>query len=102
MGATLVWLPVGLLCIFTGRVGAGVGELLYGALIVTTFVDYVVRPRLVGNSRLPLVFTFIGLFGGVAVFGPIGVVLGPVTVSLCFAVLKIYDEEVVSEIVTPP
>jgi predicted PurR-regulated permease PerM len=102
IGATLVWLPVGLFRVFTGHVGAGIAELAYGAVVVGIAIDYVVRPRLVGRDNLPAVFTFIGLIGGVAVFGLIGLILGPVLVSLCVAVLKIYHDEIVSDPVVTP
>ncbi len=98
VGATLIWLAVGAFQILTGHVTSGIVELVYGAVVVSATVDYVIRPRLVGQSHLPAVFTFVGLFGGVAVFGPIGLIVGPVVVSLCFAVLRIYDEEVLSEL----
>jgi predicted PurR-regulated permease PerM len=98
IGATLVWLPIGLFRIFTGHPASGAAEIVYGAVVVGVVVDYVIRPRLVGRDHIPALFTFIGLFGGVAVFGLIGLILGPMLVSLCLAILKIYDEEVASEV----
>ncbi len=102
IGATLVWLPVGLFRVFTGHVASGAVEIAYGALVVGLAIDYVIRPQLVGRNHVPALFTFIGLFGGVAVFGLIGLILGPMLVSLCLAALKIYDEEVAAEAGTPP
>ena len=97
VGGGVVWVPAGLFLIYTGHPLAGVLELLYGALVVSVGIELVIRPRLVGVAQLPKVFTFVGLFGGVALFGLMGLILGPVIVSLCVAVLKIYNEEVVEQ-----
>jgi predicted PurR-regulated permease PerM len=37
---------------------------------------------------------FIALFGGVEVFGIIGLILGPVLVTLSLAILRTYEREV--------
>jgi predicted PurR-regulated permease PerM len=43
---------------------------------------------------VPALLTFVSLFGGVEVFGLVGLVLGPVIVTLSIAVLKTYQTEV--------
>jgi predicted PurR-regulated permease PerM len=40
--------------------------------------------------------TFIALFGGVEVFGIVGLVLGPVLVTLSIAILRTYQESLAS------
>ena len=97
-GTVLVWVPIGIYLLATGRSGAGLCELLYGTFIIGIIPDYVIRPKLVGSDKgVPAVFTFIGLFGGVQVFGFIGLILGPVLVSLAIAVLRAYDTELHAE-----
>ena len=79
----------------TGHVGAGLAELIYGALIVGIVSDYVIRPRLVGSEKgVPAILMFVALFGGVETFGVIGLILGPVIATLSLAVLKTYAREV--------
>jgi predicted PurR-regulated permease PerM len=95
VGTVLVWVPIGVARITGGHAVAGLIELLYSALAVGVASDYVVRPRLVGRGKgIPSVFMFIALFGGVSVFGIIGLILGPVAVSLSLAVLRTYEREV--------
>jgi predicted PurR-regulated permease PerM len=101
IGTALVWLSVGVFRVLTGHVVSGVIEVAYGAVVVGLLVDYVVRPRLVGRGHLPALLTLVGLLGGVVVFGLIGLIVGPVLVSLCVAVIDIYDREVVSESAPP-
>ena len=95
VGTVLVWLPIGVARTIGGHAVAGLIELIYGAMVVGITADYVIRPRLVGRGKgVPSVFMFIGLFGGVSVFGIIGLILGPVAVSLALAVLRTYEREI--------
>jgi predicted PurR-regulated permease PerM len=94
IGATLVWLPVGVVLILVGHPARGVLELGWGALVVGVISDYVVRPRLVGGGgHLPSLVTFAALLGGVQVFGLKGLIVGPVLMSLAIAVLRLYAVE---------
>jgi predicted PurR-regulated permease PerM len=66
----------------------------WGLLVVSVITDYVIRPRLVGSSgHVPTLLTFIALFGGVEVFGLLGLVIGPVIAAVALAVLRTYDRE---------
>ncbi len=94
LGSLVVWVSVGVFRIATGHVGAGILELILGALFVGVLMDDFVRPKLVGGGKkFPVVLTFIGLLGGVAVFGLSGLIVGPIVVALCVAVMKIYNTE---------
>lgn len=94
IGTALVWVAAGVYLIGTHHVAAGVVELVYGALVVGVVTDYVIRPKLVGgDDGVPALLTFVSLFGGVEVFGVIGLIVGPVIVTLCVAVLKTYEAE---------
>jgi predicted PurR-regulated permease PerM len=95
VGTPLVWVPVGLVRIATGHPVAGIFELVWGALVVVVVCDYVIRPRLVGREKgMPALLTFMALFGGVEVFGLVGLLLGPIIVTLAVAILRAYQEEV--------
>jgi predicted PurR-regulated permease PerM len=95
IGTLLVWFPIGVAQIVAGHAGAGLVELVYSALTVGIASDYFIRPRLVGREKsIPPLFMFIALFGGVEVFGIIGLILGPVLVTLSLAILRTYEREV--------
>ena len=95
VGTLLVWVPVGVGLIVSGHPGAGSFELLWGALVVGILSDYVIRPRLVGgHGHVPTLLTFISLFGGVKVFGLIGLIVGPVVAAVALALVRTYDREV--------
>ena len=94
LGTMLVWVPAGIVLIVLGRVGPGIFLLAWGVFVVTSLNDYVIRPRFVGRQGgLPPLAMFVALFGGVASMGLKGLIVGPVVMSLAFAVLKLYTEE---------
>ena len=68
---------------------AATGVFAWGAIIMLSG-DHFVWPLLVGGAaRLPFLFAFVGIFGGLASFGLIGLFLGPVIMA---AVLTIWRE----------
>jgi predicted PurR-regulated permease PerM len=97
LGTLLVWVPVGVALLLWGHPAAGIFELLWGALMVGVLSDYVIRPRLVGGGgHIPTLLTFIALFGGVEVFGVLGLIIGPVVAAVALALLRTYDREICS------
>ena len=94
VGTLIIWVPAGLYLILTGHVGAGIAELIYSSVIVVGLSDYYIRPRLVGREAdMPSLATFVALFGGIEVFGFVGLIVGPVIMSLALSVLRIYERE---------
>ncbi len=78
VGSALVWLPVAVWLILAGEVGRGLVLAAVGAGIIG-MVDNVLRPIVLsGRTTVNGLVIFIGLLGGVAAFGFIGLVLGPV------------------------
>jgi hypothetical protein len=60
---------------------------------VVGFNDYVIRPRLVGDEDMPLLLTFIALFGCLEALGVSGLLVGPLLVPVALVALRIYDRE---------
>jgi len=93
LGVVLVWAPVGLFLLLTGSIWQGVFLLLFGA-IVTSSVDNLLRPKLVGNdTQLHPLLVFLSTLGGLAYFGIAGFLLGPVIIVLLMTLLEIYQIE---------
>ena len=90
VGTGLITIPAGLYLMYTGHVAAGIGMLLYGALLVGT-VDNLIRPLLIkrGVDIHPFVI-LLSVLGGLAYFGPIGFLAGPITIAFFYALLDIY------------
>ncbi len=94
VGTLLIWIPIGVYLIVTGHVAGGIVELVYGTTIVVGVSDYIIRPALVGrHGKTPALLMFIALFGGISVFGMIGLILGPVIMTLSIALVRLYIRE---------
>jgi predicted PurR-regulated permease PerM len=90
VGSALIWVPIGLAQIMNGHTGAGIFLLIFCSVIVGT-VDNVVRPWLIsGRAEMSALVVFISVVGGVAVFGLLGVVLGPIVVAMAADMLDLY------------
>lgn len=89
VGVGLVFVPVALYLFFIGSAGSAVGLLVAGVVIGT--VDNVLGPILYERGlRLHPLLILLSVLGGLAFFGPVGFLAGPVTLSLFFALLDIY------------
>jgi len=92
IGPPLVWGPAGVWLIANGNYTAGIGLLLWGALVVG-LIDNILRPRLVGkDAKLPDLMILISTLGGLTLFGPIGLILGPVIAALFASVWYLYAQ----------
>ncbi len=92
VGTSLVAVPVTVyLALSGGHVRALVS---LGAAIAISGLDNVVRPWLMGTGlRAHPLLLFLGIFGALPLFGPSGILLGPLFVSLFTAVGRIYARE---------
>ncbi|HEX4243149.1 MAG TPA: AI-2E family transporter [Steroidobacteraceae bacterium] len=90
-GSAFVWGPAALWLFFQGRWGFGIFMLVWGFLM--SGIDNVVRPVLIsGRARISALAVFIGVLGGIPAFGTIGVIAGPVLLSLVLALIEFAEE----------
>jgi len=90
IGTTLVLLPAILYLYFNGEALFAVGLLTWGVVAVG-LVDNFLRPKLVERGiRLHPFLILLSILGGIGFFGPLGFLLGPLVLSLFFALLEIY------------
>jgi predicted PurR-regulated permease PerM len=90
VGAALIWVPAVVYLVATGHVGAGLGLLAWCALVVST-VDNLLRPKLVGrDARMSDLMILLGTLGGIALFGALGFIVGPIVAALFVTVWHIY------------
>jgi predicted PurR-regulated permease PerM len=92
-GAALVWVPGVFFLFFTG---SKIGSLLFfvWGLIFVSLPDNFLKPLLIGKkAKLPSFFLFIGILGGLKVYGLLGILFGPLVVTLLIAFVQIYSAE---------
>lgn len=90
VGTAIVILPAVLFLFLSGKTVAAIGLLIWGTVAVG-LVDNFLGPFLVGRGVKihPLVILF-AVIGGLGFFGPAGFLLGPLVLSLLYALLDIY------------
>jgi predicted PurR-regulated permease PerM len=92
-GTALVWGPVVVYLFWTDVLWKGVAMLVWGVGVVST-VDQILRPWLIGKDvQIPVLFLVFSVLGGLALYGLIGLFIGPVLISLFITAIQIYREE---------
>jgi predicted PurR-regulated permease PerM len=82
IGAAIVWVPAAIILFATGAVTKAILLTLFCGLVVGS-IDNLLRPRLVGHdTRMHDLVILFSTLGGLAVFGPLGFILGPVLAGL--------------------
>ncbi|UQB67974.1 AI-2E family transporter [Epilithonimonas zeae] len=93
VGAAIVYVPVGIFMIAEGQTGPGVGILIYG-LVIVGLTDNLLRFTLL--KRLedihPLVTVF-GIILGMNIFGFMGLIFGPILMSITVMLIQVYRDE---------
>ena len=98
VGAWLVLFPAAFLQMINGNVWQGVGIIIVTVVVINQ-LDNLVRPRLVGQeSGMHDLMVFFSTLGGIATFGPMGFIVGPVIAAFFLAILDIYSTEFSQEL----
>jgi predicted PurR-regulated permease PerM len=92
VGSALIWVPAALWLLFNGHWGKGIAVVaICGG--VASVADNVVRPLLLRNrTHLNELLLFLGVLGGLGVFGLLGLVIGPTILAAAMGVFRVYME----------
>jgi predicted PurR-regulated permease PerM len=92
LGASLVSIPSVIYLLATGNTIGGLGLLVW-ALVSIIFIDNMLAPTLINRGlKLHPIITLLAILGGIAFFGPLGFILGPVVIALFVALLETYAQ----------
>ncbi len=90
IGTAIVWGPASIYLLVTGQYLKGAALLAFSLLVISQ-IDYFLRPYLIsGKTELHNLFLFLGIIGGINVFGLLGLILGPMVIALCMSILELY------------
>jgi predicted PurR-regulated permease PerM len=90
VGSALIWVPAALWLAFSGHWAKGLTVLVICG-VVAGVADNIIRPLLLRNrTRLNELLLFIGVLGGLEVFGLLGLVAGPTIVAAAMGVFRVY------------
>lgn len=90
VGTALVVVPAVAFLYFTGNTFGWIGLFIWGATAVG-LIDNLLGPKLIGRGmEVHPLAVFLSVLGGLAFFGPLGFLLGPLAMSICLALIDIY------------
>lgn len=91
VGPTLVWLPLAIYKYVLGEPWIALGLTLYGLIVMTILTDIIVKPKIIGwKGKIHPVVVLLGVIGGLSLFGIIGLVLGPLILTVFLFFLDVY------------
>jgi predicted PurR-regulated permease PerM len=97
LGSFLIWFPAGVIMLAHGNLISGFGILIWGAGLVGT-IDNLIRPKLTSAlGKIHPVTVLLGVFIGIKEWGFIGLVLGPITISVLLILIRMFREEYLVE-----
>lgn len=83
IGTSVVWLPIGLYIMFIENNIVGASLFMIAGLTFYLVLENVVKPKMLDKKlRIHPLLVFLSLIGGIQQFGIMGLVLGPVAVTL--------------------
>ncbi len=92
-GTAVVWVPGSIYLALTGDLKNAAILFVWGLAVVGT-IDNLLRPFLIsgrgGGSEIPTLLIIMGLFGGVMVYGFLGIFIGPLILVLFVSVCDLY------------
>jgi predicted PurR-regulated permease PerM len=90
VGIAVVFVPASIYLFLKGRIAAGIFFIIF-YLFVSSIVEYVVKPKLVGNKvRMHTLLVFLSILGGLKVFGILGIIYGPLVITAFLTLTDIY------------
>jgi predicted PurR-regulated permease PerM len=92
VGSALVWIPAVIYLFVDGQVPQALGLLVWCAVVVGS-VDNFLRPQLIGrDARMSDLLILLSTLGGIALFGAVGFIVGPVVAALFVTIWHLYGE----------
>ena len=88
VGPPVIWIGAAVWLFAGNQIGWGIFMVIYGILAISS-VDNLVKPYIISRgSKLPFIIMFVGVLGGIATFGFIGVFLGPTLLAVGYSLAK--------------
>src|SRR5256712_8840896 len=93
VGSGMIWGPAAIVLYMQGRPVPAILLVIWGVLVIGS-VDNFIRPLIYRRfSAVHPLITLIGAIGGVAQFGLLGLLIGPLALSYFFELIRMYREE---------
>lgn len=87
LGPIIFWLPYSVYLFLNGDIGTGIGLIIFGMFL--SGIETFGRPYFIGKRvDIHPIAVFIGVLGGLPLFGIAGLIIGPVVLSITFILLE--------------
>jgi predicted PurR-regulated permease PerM len=94
LGPAAVWVPAAIYLFINGNVGQAIFLSIYFIIVLSFYMDNILRAQLIGKTaKIAPIISLLGIFGGIILFGIVGLIVGPLILSLFLLVYKLYMEE---------
>jgi len=91
IGPAAVYIPIVIYNFLIGDITTAIILLLFGILILSVLLDTTLKPKLLGlKGHIHPMIIIIGVFGGITLFGLVGLMLGPIILVLLQLTAEIY------------
>jgi len=92
-GTAFVSVPAIIFLFMTGHTGGAVGLFAWSVALVG-MIDNFLSPVIVGRKiNIPEIVILFAVLGGIALLGPVGILIGPLVVSLLYTLISMYRNE---------
>lgn len=92
-GTAFVSVPAVIFLLTIGNTTSAIGLIIW-AVIVVGMVDNFLSPLIIGKKiNIPSLLILFSVLGGISVLGPVGILVGPLTVSFLYTLISIYRNE---------
>ncbi|MBW1920019.1 MAG: AI-2E family transporter [Deltaproteobacteria bacterium] len=93
IGSSVVFVPATIILALEGKFGLAASYFIYN-LCYRSIMEYVVKPRLIGKGmRMNPLLVFFGILGGMKLFGILGIIYGPLIITIFLTLAEIYRLE---------
>lgn len=87
MGPSIIWIPAAIWLFAESQIGMGIFLIVWGVMVGS--IDNIVRPYFIGfGIALPFLLVLLGVFGGIAAFGFIGMFIGPTLLAIAYSLIS--------------
>lgn len=94
IGTSIVTIPAILFLYFTGLHVQAIGLAIWSVVLVG-LIDNALSPYVISkNTEIPSLFILFSILGGISLIGPLGVLIGPLVLSLLYSLISIYKKEI--------
>ncbi len=97
IGTGLIWVPAAIFILLEGifqnsniLIYKGIGLFVFCFIFVSS-LDNFIRPKMIGDkAKIHPAIIMVGIFGGILLVGPVGLIIGPLILSLTAIIIKEY------------